>query len=60
MRKKIKKLIWRFYKPIKLKRKFNNDLKLYNKLSNSIKASRKDIYPCLEDATAVTEIEPIY
>jgi SAM-dependent methyltransferase len=69
-----KKFIWIFYKPIKpllnsfwdfnkaikLKRKFNDDIELFNKLSKSNKALKEDIYACLYDATTLTEIESTY
>lgn len=56
----IKKIVWFFYKPIKIRIKFYNDFKRYNKLAKNNKALKQELYPCLYDATMFTEIESTY
>lgn len=43
-----------------LERKFKNDFVLYNKLAGEKKALKENLFPCLNEATHYTEIEPIY
>lgn len=56
---KLKKFIWIFYKPVKVRIKFFKDFKKYRRLSEH-KVFFKDIFPFYNDATLVTEIEPTY
>lgn len=56
----LKQIICSKYKLLKLKRKFREDFKLYNNLTINNKALKKDNYPCLYDATILTDVEPIY
>jgi SAM-dependent methyltransferase len=60
VKKIIKRAIWFFYKPFKYKIKFRRAFKAYNKMAQTNKALKENLYPCLYDATALTDIEPVY
>jgi SAM-dependent methyltransferase len=60
---RLKKYLYKKYRPFKLKKEFNKDFSKYNMLAeqtNSQKARKEEIYPCLYDKTLITNIEPIY
>jgi SAM-dependent methyltransferase len=57
---KVKHRVESIYESFKLRNKFNKDFKLYNKLAENSKAQKKDLYPCLYDASSYTVIESTY